>query len=56
MASRHDREPAVPPVFDGTWTSVGGCADLIHARWENPLINAYPVGPDDALPPGRNRD
>ena len=52
-----DRSWLVSALWDDTWTSIGGRTDLISALQRNPLINAYPVSPDDdALPPGRERD
>jgi hypothetical protein len=52
-----DRSWLVSALWDDTWTSIGGSTELINAFQANPLIKAYPVGPDDdALPPGRERD
>ncbi len=52
-----DRSWLVSALWDDTWTSSGGTADLIAELCRNPAIDAYAVGPgEDALPPGRQRD
>ena len=52
-----DRSWLVSALWDDTWTTIGGNAQLIGALERHPLIRAYPRAPhEDALPPGRERD
>lgn len=52
-----DHSWLVSALWDDTWTSIGGSTEVINALQRDPLINAYPLGPDDdAVPPGRERD
>lgn len=52
-----DRSWLVSALWDDTWISIGGSAELIDALRRNRVIKAHRVGPDDdALPPGAQRE